>query len=133
MMDVATRRLVRQRAGQRCEFCRLPQSTAPFLTFHIEHIRAQQHVQDNSPENLALACPHCNFHKGPTLAGIDPESGEVTTLFHHRLQIWTDHFELVGEQVRGRTPTGRATVSLLNMNTDEQVQIRGELIERGEF
>jgi hypothetical protein len=57
-MDAATRRLVRQRAQDRCEYCRMPQSAAPFLTFHVEHIQARQHIKDDSPDNLALACPH---------------------------------------------------------------------------
>ena len=56
-MDVATQRLERRRADHRCEYCRLPQYAAPFLTFHIEHIQSRQHVQDDSIDNLALANP----------------------------------------------------------------------------
>jgi len=41
-MDRATSQLVRQRAGQRCEYCRLPQQHSA-LRFHIEHIVARQH------------------------------------------------------------------------------------------
>jgi hypothetical protein len=35
-MDAATRRLVRERASQRCEFCRLPDA-ADEWPFHIDH------------------------------------------------------------------------------------------------
>jgi hypothetical protein len=56
-MDVATQRLERRRADHRCEYCRLPQYAAPFLTFHIEHIQSRQHIQDDSIDNLALANP----------------------------------------------------------------------------
>ena len=59
-MDAATRHRVRQRANQRCEYCHLPQSAAPFLSFHIEHIRASQHGRDDALNNLALACPDWN-------------------------------------------------------------------------
>lgn len=59
-MDTATRHLVRLRAGHRCEYCRLPQAAAPYVTFHIEHLQSQQHIADNSPETLALACPDWN-------------------------------------------------------------------------
>jgi hypothetical protein len=59
-MDEIIRQRVRGRAGNRCEYCRLPQDAAPHLVFHVEHILAQQHVLDDSLDNLALACPDCN-------------------------------------------------------------------------
>jgi len=65
MIDAAVRDLVRERARERCEYCRLPQH-ADEATFHIEHIFAQQHVPPGAdePDNLALACHRCNLHKG---------------------------------------------------------------------
>jgi len=42
-MEAALRNLVRDRAENRCEYCRLPQELAPFPAFHIEHIRARKH------------------------------------------------------------------------------------------
>ncbi len=55
MMDAALREFVRRRAGDRCEYCRLPQHAVDGR-FHVEHIVAQQHRQDDRPANLALAC-----------------------------------------------------------------------------
>ena len=43
-MDVSTQKLVRNRAGNRCEYCHLHQDAAPFLRFHIEHVQARQHI-----------------------------------------------------------------------------------------
>ena len=43
--------------------------------------------------NLALACSHCNLHKGPNLAGIDPVGKKIEPLYHPRTQPWNDHFE----------------------------------------
>ena len=43
-MDASTRELVRRRAGDRCEYCRMPQAATPFIPFHLEHIIAKQHV-----------------------------------------------------------------------------------------
>ena len=63
-MEASLRELLRRRATHRCEYCHLPQAAAPFLTFHIEHIRARQHGGDDDSSNLALACPDCNAHKG---------------------------------------------------------------------
>lgn len=51
-MTAAVRRLVRERANERCEYCRLLQSASPFLTFRVEHIIARQHVDDDRESNL---------------------------------------------------------------------------------
>ena len=41
-MPEALRRMTRERAGERCEYCRLPQIVS-VLSFHIEHIIPRQH------------------------------------------------------------------------------------------
>lgn len=123
-MDTATRDRVRQRAGERCEYCRLPQSATPLLLFHIEHIVARQHGGGNDPSNLALACDRCNAYKGPNLTSIDGETGEVSILFHPRTDRWDEHFVMENGMISGLTPTGRATVRLLNMNANRRVQLR---------
>ncbi|MCC6538363.1 MAG: HNH endonuclease [Bryobacterales bacterium] len=64
------RDLVR-RAAERCEYCRLPQFGLP-LPFQIDQVIATQHDKETELSNLALACPHCNRHKGPNIAGRDP-------------------------------------------------------------
>ena len=70
-MDVTTCDLVRRRAGNRCEYCLLPQAHSQ-LTHHIEHIVAKQHGGRDDIDNLALACHRCNLRKGPNLTGVDP-------------------------------------------------------------
>ncbi len=35
-MNESLRQFVRDRADNRCEYCRLPQTASPFLRFHIE-------------------------------------------------------------------------------------------------
>lgn len=132
-MDATTRRLVRQRAQGRCEYCRLPQAAQPFATFHVEHIVAKKHEGPDEPENLCVACERCNSFKGPNLSGLDPESGGLERLFDPRHQDWHEHFELRGPLIAGRTAVGRATVGVLNMNEERRVQLRAELIARGEF
>ncbi|MFN6137923.1 MAG: HNH endonuclease [Planctomycetota bacterium] len=126
-MDAATLRLVRNRAGNRCEYCRLHQDAAPFLRFHIEHIQARQHIQDDSSDNLALACPDCNRHKGPNLTTLDPNTREVVLLYHPRKDDWNEHFVLDGYYIRGTTQTGIATENLLKFNSDERVEMRSEI------
>ncbi len=132
-MDAATRRLVRQRAEGRCEYCRLPQAAQPFVTFHVEHIIAKQHGGSDEPGNLCIACERCNFHKGPNLTSIDPETGKIERLFDPRHQVWADHFELRGALVLGKTPIGRATAAVLSMNEERRIELRASLIAQGEF
>jgi hypothetical protein len=59
---------VRERAGERCEYCRIPQLALP-LRFQIDHIIAEQHGGETVLGNLAFACPHHNRYKGPNIAG----------------------------------------------------------------
>jgi hypothetical protein len=132
-MDAATRRSVRQRAQNRCEYCRLPQSSQPFVIFHIEHVRARVHGGTDDPENLCVACERCNAYKGTNLSGVDSETGHIEHLFDPRHQEWGQHFELSGAQIVGLTPTGRTTVSVLMMNEGRRVQLRAALFARGEF
>jgi hypothetical protein len=126
MIDRALRGLVRRRAQERCEYCRLPQVAARFAQFHIEHIVPRQHGGTDDPENLALACFQCNVRKGPNLSGIDPDTGQVVTLFNPRRQSWDEHFAQRGDSIVGLSPTGRATVNLLQMNTSARREIRSQ-------
>lgn len=131
-MDNALRSMVRHRAGNVCEYCRLPQAASPIVRFHVEHVIARQHGGQTEPDNLALACSHCNLHKGPNIAGIDPESGQLVPLYHPRKDRWVDSFAWDGTVVVGRTPIGRATVELLAMNTWDRVEVRENLQAVGE-
>jgi hypothetical protein len=131
-MDESLRQLVRERAANRCEYCRIPQHALSWATFHIEHIRARQHGGSDEPENLALACRRCNLFKGPNLSAIDPETDELLPLFNPRTDIWTDHFADIDHRIVGRTSIGRATAELLDMNDADRIQIRFELDVLGE-
>ncbi len=133
MMEVALRNFVRQRAGNRCEYCRLHQRHTPLFTFHIEHIRAKQHGGTDNSFNLALACTRCNRAKGPNLSSVDPVTGQMVRLFNPREDIWEAHFAFQGAIIVGRTPEGRATVDLLKMNEPKRARTRATLIARGQF
>jgi hypothetical protein len=121
---------VRERAGERCEYCLVPQS-ARQLRFQIDHIIAEQHGGETVLDNLALACPHCNRYKGPNIAGLDSQSGQLVRLFHPRTDDWIEHFQFVKALLVGKTPVGRATVQVLAMNEDEPLRFRMALIQAG--
>lgn len=125
MIIAATRTLVRERAAGRCEYCDLSAKADLFFAFHIEHIVARQHGGGDTPENLALACYHCNARKGTNLTAIDPATGLVVRLFHPRHDTWARDFSCNGNLIEGRTPTGRATVALLKMNARDRRRLRG--------
>jgi hypothetical protein len=78
----------------------------------------------NDLDNLALSCIDCNLHKGTNLAGIDPQTDELTGLFYPRRQEWKDHFEWQGIYLAGKTTTGRATIRVLRINAEDQVALR---------
>lgn len=132
-MGTAVRRIVQERAGNACEYCRLTQGHEPFATFHVEHIIARQHRGGDHPSNLCLACTSCNLHKGPNIAGIDPETGRMAPLFHPRRDDWHEHFEWRGPILVGRTAVARATIEVLRINLPENVELREALIMEGVF
>lgn len=123
---------VRTRAGAACEYCRLPEavSAAVFVT---EHVIARQHGGGDGPDNLAYACDRCNLHKGPNIAGLDPDTGQLTRLFHPRTDDWDDHFEWFGHVLIGRTPIGRTTVRVLAVNDPIARTVRAALMAEGVF
>jgi hypothetical protein len=131
-MDEALRQLVRQRADDACEYCRMPQRFYR-PQFQIEHVVARQHGGPTAADNLALACQHCNSHKGPNIAGLDPDTGQLTRLFNPRGDTWDDHFEWAGHVLVGKTPVGRATVAVLAVNDDVYLSVRAALMLEGVF
>jgi len=125
-----TRQFVQRRAKHRCEYCHLPKPGHD-ERFSIDHIIASQHVHDDSMSNLAFSCLRCNLFKGTNLSGIDPISGQITSLFNPRTQQWHQHFHWNGPTLTGLTPAGRASIAVLQMNAPERVLLRQALIAEG--
>jgi hypothetical protein len=98
------------------------------LPFQVDHVRAEKHGGETIEANLALACPHCNRHKGPNIAGFDPETGQVVRLFNRRTDLWDKHFVMVAAQLEGKTAIGRVTVDVLGMNSTDQLLVRNALL-----
>jgi 5-methylcytosine-specific restriction endonuclease McrA len=127
-MDAETRALVRQRAENRCEYCQRRQVDSPLIPLHVEHIVPRRHGGTDSLDNLALACPECNLHKGSNLTGIDPGSNEVTRLFDPRRDRWQDHLAWEGPRIVGLTAIGRTTVRVLELNAPARTRVRLAII-----
>lgn len=104
--------------------CHFGVNSAAPAALHIEHITPKIHGGSDELDNLALACADCNLHKGTNLAWIDPETNALTELFHPRRHNWGDHFEWQGITLIGKSPIGRTTVRVLNMNSEDQLALR---------
>ena len=119
------RREIVRRAHHLCEYCHLQQELCP-ESFEVDHIIPQALDGPTTLENTCLACPLCNNAKRSRVTGVDPDSGRRVRLFNPRSQQWDAHFCWSRDAGRllGRTITGRATVSALDMNRLRVVRIR---------
>ncbi len=122
----------RARAGDACEYCRLPAAFYAGI-FVGEHIIARQHGGGDEADNLAYACERCNLHKGPNIAGLDPDTGALTRLFHPRTDRWADHFAWSAHILIGLTAVGRTTIHVLAMNHPVARAVRAALLAEGVF
>jgi HNH endonuclease len=123
-MEAALIREVRRRAKDCCEYCLMPQRYYPTVPFPLDHIIARQHGGRTESSNMAVACLHCNSHKGPNIAGLDPRTRKLIPLFHPRKHKWPRHFRFVGPTIVGRTAIGRATVVVLALNDPDFIAVR---------
>lgn len=125
-------RLVADRAGMRCEYCRIPAAFVP-APFEVDHIIPRAKGGLTTEDNLAYACA-CNAYKGDRTRALDPLMGRVVPLFNPRRQVWKRHFQWSEDAALlvGRTATGRATVALLQMNRPSLINLRRALIGLGE-
>lgn len=126
------RQLIAERAKGRCEYCRSPVDFAT-QSFSVEHIIPASRGGETVLDNLALACPGCNGHKYTKIEAPDPVDGALVPLYNPRTQRWQDHFRWNEDFTRivGVTPTGRATVSALQMNRPGVVNMRRVLFATG--
>lgn len=124
-IPASLRRLVIQRAANRCEYCGLSQ-IGQAATFHIDHVVPVAAGGATTADNLALACVSCSLRKAARQLAVDPETGAECPLYNPRLQAWTLHFRWDNVRVVGLTPTGRATVAALRMNRAVILAIRVE-------
>lgn len=127
-MDDELQQLVRQRAHNRCEYCRFPADIA-LLPFQIDHVISQKLHGPTVADNLAWSCERCNSHKGPLAAGY--LGGKHVPLFNPRQDRWSDHFEWNGATLVGKTDVGRVTVEVLAINLSYRVALRAALMDEG--
>ena len=126
------RQLVAQRAGYRCEYCRIHQDDF-YFQFEIDHIVSLKHEGEKSLENLALACGICNRNKGSDLGTYLDGKKEFVRLFDPRTDDWYEHFELSEGVILAKSPIGRTTVKILDFNNSDRIMLRQVLIAAGRY
>jgi HNH endonuclease len=121
-------RAVIKRANGYCEYCLLPAAFSP-NPFNFEHIIPLIKNGLTVLLNLAYSCGGCNAHKKDKIQGLDPLTRQLFPLFNPRTDIWTEHFQWSDDdlQIIGKTPKGRATVQLLKVNREGNINLRGLL------
>jgi hypothetical protein len=119
------RRLVSDRANNRCEYCQLSQ-LGQEAAFHVDHVTPVVAGGKTAAENLALACVSCSLRKSAREIATDPETGSEAPLFNPRHDSWSENFRWEGVDLVGLSPTGRATILALSMNRPIVLAIREE-------
>ncbi|MGA8539722.1 MAG: hypothetical protein WB566_09495 [Terriglobales bacterium] len=69
--------------------------------------------------------------RGPNIASVDPDSGEIVRLFHPRRDTWSEHFIWDGPELTALTQVGQVTITHLFINDPEVVVVRKALQEEG--
>jgi len=132
-ISLALRRQIAERAGFRCEYCLVPERFLATV-FHVDHVRSLKHGGSTTFHNLAYACPHCNQNKGSDVATFVDEEGEETIrIYNPRKDNWQNHFEQDQGMILAKTPIGKATIGLLEMNQPDRLIFRQALVETGYY
>jgi len=131
-ISATLRELIAERAHYCCCYC-LTQEEVVGMRFTVDHIIAESLGGQTVAENLCLACWDCNLFKNKRIAALDPTSEKMVALFHPNQQRWQEHFAWVeqGAIMSGLTPSGRATIGVLQLNRPLLVQARKRWIKAG--
>jgi hypothetical protein len=126
------RALIRQRAGNRCEYC-LSHQDYIMGWLQVDHIYPLAKGGEDSEENFCLSCELCNQYKWTKTEELDPQSGVNVQLFNPRQQKWKEHFSWTedGIKIIGLTACGRATVVALKLNNSLAITVRGNWVKAG--
>jgi hypothetical protein len=121
----AVQEQVRQRANYLCEYCHTNERWQ-YVRFTMDHLVPVDEEGDDSLDNLAQSCFHCNRRKWNKQTAIDLETGEEVLIFNPRRHIWSEHFIWSADGLRTvpLTAIGRATAALLEFNRERALLIR---------
>jgi hypothetical protein len=130
--SAAIQEQVRRRANYACEYCHTSEHWQA-VRFTIDHVVPVIEGGEDTLENLALACFHCNRRKSDMQTASDADTGQIVPLFNPREHHWADHFiwSADGLRVIPGTAIGRATLDLLELNRERILFIRSADVSIG--
>ncbi|MFM6152259.1 MAG: HNH endonuclease, partial [Sphaerospermopsis kisseleviana] len=120
-INLETRRLVVERAGNICEYC-LISAVDRSSGCQVDHIISVKHGGTSTEDNLCYACVFCNLQKGTDLGSINWRNGELVRFFNPRRDFWGDHFRLEEAVIQPLTDIGEVTARILDFNNDDRIQ-----------
>ena len=77
-VERALRKLVIERAGNCCEYCRIALYDRLFDQA-VDHIIAEKHLGLTVPDNLCLTCYWCNSYKGSDITDVTQPSEQAAS------------------------------------------------------
>jgi uncharacterized protein (TIGR02646 family) len=111
--------------GRTCVYCRQPDTSAPNLSFGVDHYRPKSVfpalVCDY--ENLYYCCGNCNTYKSDYWP-IDEKKGPVIVNPCDHVMASHLHFDKTSGEVNSKDFHGAHTVTLLNLNDPSVVEYR---------
>lgn len=132
-IPASLRRAVRERAENRCEYCRIHEDDTEFGC-EVDHIVSEKHLGKTDADNLALACFFCNRNKGSDLGSV--RSADDLTLirfYNPRIDVWEEHFEFdTHRHIVPKTDIGRVTTRIFGFNAENRLLERQALQDSGQ-
>ncbi len=113
-----------------CAYCTLTECEAGGVTFGVDHY----HPKSKHPslatvyDNLMYSCLFCNSFKGDREPSAAAEAAGMR-LYRPDTDAAEDHFGLTGRRLEPKSPIGRYTIALLDLNR-QPLQRTRELRER---
>lgn len=120
------RQIVAERAGCRCEYCKIHEEDS-FFSFQVDHIISLKHGGTTTPDNLAWSCYPCNNAKSSDVGTVILPDKTFIRLFNPREDEWLVHFEYESGVVYAKTHIGTATIKVLKINDIDRIVERNLL------
>ena len=126
------RRQIAEEAKYRCGYCQT-QEVVSGIPLTVEHITPKAKGGSDDNANLWLSCRLCNEKKGTLIEAMNPETGDLVSLFNPRTQMWADHFTWSEDGIRiiPKTAVGRMTIDVLSLNDELRVRARAIWVKAG--
>ena len=126
------RRQIAEEAKYRCGYCQT-QEVVSGIPLTVEHITPKAKGGSDDNANLWLSCRLCNEKKGTLIEAMNPETGDLVSLFNPRTQMWANHFTWSedGMRIIPKTVVGRTTIDVLSLNDELRVCARAIWVKAG--